>query len=70
MKIYEVNGGPFEDRVFFRNKTLAVKEAKELGNEHTYVNEHDIGSVTKDVICKLASGRGFSKSHKQVWPAK
>jgi hypothetical protein len=63
MKIYEI--GPLDgSSEFLPTKSEAIARAKGYGE---YVIEHEIGKLTKSVACKLASGHGFSISHREVW---
>lgn len=67
MKIYEL--GPLPDgELFFPTSGEAIKEAKFYG-EGMYVIEHEIGRLTKAVACRLASGRNFSISNREIWTA-
>ena len=68
MKIYEV--APMDDgSEFHPTKAKAIEAAKFYGSEDMEVIEHEIGRLTKEVACRLASGRGFSISRRTVWKA-
>jgi hypothetical protein len=69
MIIYEI-GGLDEGSEFFPSKRAAIKRAKEYGAPNLYVSSHDIGKLTKERACQLASGQGFSLETVTVWEAK
>jgi len=67
MKIYGI--GPLDDgNQFFATKAEAIREAKFYG-AGMYVIEYEIGRLNKAVACRLASGRGFSISQREIWTA-
>lgn len=67
MILYQV--GPLDvNDEFFSTKKEAIKRAKSYGEEDMYVYAIDIGNLTKDTACRLASSRAFAKSRKKIWP--
>lgn len=68
MKLYEL--GPLEEgEEYFPTRRKAIARAKSYGEPGMYVDEVDIGRLTKDVACRLASGRGFVQLRRRVWSA-
>lgn len=66
MKLYRL--GPLDEGdEFFPTKKAAIARAKDYDLEYGYVVEHEIGRLTKTLACALASGRGYSRSHRTVW---
>lgn len=54
---------------FFSNKRDAIAAGKFMG-AGSYVVKYDIGKVTKEKICLLASGCGFAESQETIWEHK
>lgn len=66
MKIYSV--GPLDEGdEFFATKREAILRAKDYDIEDGYVIEHETGKMTKQLACRLASGRQWCVSQKEVW---
>ena len=66
MKIYAV--GPLDDGYeFFPTKKQAIARAKEYDEAGGFVIEYEIGRLSKEVACRLASGEGFAKAQRYVW---
>lgn len=71
MKIYEVRDGSGDgDPEFFPTKKAAVAQALAYGGaaEDMSVVAHEIGKLTKAVLCAVGSRRGYSISRKQIYP--
>jgi hypothetical protein len=66
MKIYSL--GPLEQGdEYLPTKKAALARLKEYGEPDLCITEIEIGKLTKDVACRLASGRGFAKSMTTIY---
>lgn len=69
MKIYEVDPADFSFDYpdYHPTKRKAIESARGYANAEIVVFEVEVGELTKDLACRLASQRDFVIERREVW---